>query len=142
MTIGSIYGRLLWLYPAEFRKQFSQEMLSVFEQKASERSANRRAVPFGFLLIEFTSIVQGAYVMWLKQILSMDRNGSPSDSPTTVEPAPDYEEATKQRSLAIQNMVAAIAKHDFVAARRYSYEEVRLKVIIDREVLVSAGRLA
>jgi hypothetical protein len=142
MTIGSFYCRLLWLYPTEFRKQFSEEMLSVFEQKASERCANRKPVPFGFLLIEFSSIVQGAYVMWLKQILSMDRNGAPSDSSTTVELAPDYEEATKQRSLAIQNMVAAIAKHDFIAARRYSDEEARLKVIIDGDAPVSVRRLA
>jgi hypothetical protein len=36
-------------------------------------------------------------------------------------------EAAKQRDAAIQNPVAAIAAHDFINARRYSDEEIRLK---------------
>jgi hypothetical protein len=39
-------------------------------------------------------------------------------------------EAAKQRDAAIQNMVAAIADHDFIDARRYSDAEVRLKNLL------------
>jgi hypothetical protein len=45
-----LVSRLLSLYPADFRKQFSEEMLCVFEQRASERFA--RSAPVGFVLAE------------------------------------------------------------------------------------------
>jgi hypothetical protein len=41
------------------------------------------------------------------------------------------EEATKLRNEAVQKMVAAIADHDFVAARRFSDEETRLKRVLE-----------
>jgi hypothetical protein len=127
MNIRSIYCRLLSLYPAEFRKEFSQEMLWVFEQRAGEHLTNSKSVSFPFLLTEFSSIVKGAYSMRLKSIPSPTRARSSSNLAGPVELSPGYEETSRQHALAIQNMVAAIAKHDFAAARRYSDEEARLK---------------
>jgi hypothetical protein len=133
MTISSLYRRLLWLYPAEFRMQFSEEMQCVFEQRARDHFANRKSGGFPFLLIEFSSIVKGASGMWLKSILS--KRHTPLSSSHAADPAEftsGREEAARQRALAIQNMVTAIANHDFVAARRYSDEETRLKRALRR----------
>jgi hypothetical protein len=46
-------------------------------------------------------------------------------APTT--PSLSVEEVTKQRNIAIRNLAAAIADHDFINARRYSNEEALLK---------------
>jgi hypothetical protein len=128
MTIRSIYSRLLWLYPDEFRELFSQEMVGVFEQRVSEQVSGRRSAAIRLLLIESSSVVKGAFYMWLRNILSNSRTQlSSSDPARPVEFALNREEAARQRALAIQNMVAAIANHDFATARRYSDEEARLK---------------
>lgn len=139
MATGDFYRHLLWLYPPEFRKQFSEEMVSVFEQRAGELLANRKSVSFVFLLTEFSSIVKGAYVMWLANILPFDRNRSESGSIAATTPILSVDEATKQRDIAIRKMVAAIADHDFVNARRYSDEEVRLKHVLEQ---LQTGTLA
>jgi hypothetical protein len=71
--------------------------------------------------------------MWLKSIFSKGRTQLSSSHPADpVEFTSGREEAARQRALAIQNMVAAIANHDFVAARRYSDEETRLKRALRR----------
>ena len=130
MTTCDFYRRLLWLYPPKFRQQFSEEMVSVFEQRAGERFADRKSASFAFLLTEFSSLVRGAYGMWLASILRIDRNRSESSSASATTPILSVEEAAKQRDLAIRKMVAAIADHDFINARRYSDEEVRLQHIL------------
>jgi len=133
MTISSLYRRLLWLYPAEFRMQFSEEMQCVFEQRARDHFANRTSGELRFLLIEFSSILKGASGMWLKIIFSKGRTPLSSSHPAdSVETTSGREETARQRALAIQNMVTAIANHDFIAARRYSDEETRLKRALRR----------
>jgi hypothetical protein len=109
MTIGGLYRGMLWLYPSDFRKQFSEEMISVFEQRAGERFADRDSGSFGFLLIEFSSVLKGACIMWLGKIRPINRKRSASGSALITAPALSFEDATKQRGLAIGNMVAAIA---------------------------------
>ena len=125
----TVFRALLWLYPSEFRQQFSQEMISVFEQRAGERFADRGAVPFAFLLTEFFAIVKGANIMWFSKILPFRHEQSEPGATTTH--ILTAEEATKLRNQAIEKMVAAIADHDFVKARRYSDEEARLKHVLE-----------
>ena len=129
MTTAFIYRCLLRIYPSEFRQQFSEEMISVFEQRAGERFANRGAVSFAFLLMEFSGIVKGAYFMWFSKISPFDRKQSEYCETTTSNLS--AEEATKLRNQAIQKMVATIADHDFVSARRFSDEEARLKHVLE-----------
>jgi hypothetical protein len=69
--------------------------------------------------------------MWLGKILPMNRNRSASGSAFVTTATLSFEDATKQRDLAIRNMVAAIANHDFVNARQYSDEEARLKEVLE-----------
>jgi hypothetical protein len=141
MRFSTIYRGLLLLYPADFRRQFSAEMICVFEQRAGERFANTKSATFAFLLTEFSSLVTGAYTMWLAKILPIKRNCShsnamhPSVAPLTVA------DAMKQRDAAIKNMVTSIAEHDFINARRYSEEETRLKNLLkDLENEVRVGQ--
>src|ERR1700678_4273719 len=105
MTIGGLYRILLCFYPSDFRQQFSEEMVSVFEQRAGERFADRRSVPFAFLLTEFSGIVKGAYIMWLGKIFPMDRNRSEAGSALVTTATLSLEDVTRHRDLAIRKMV-------------------------------------
>lgn len=130
MRVSDLYRGLLLLYPADFRKQFSEEMISVFEQRAGECAANREPVAFAFFVMEFFGIVKGACIMWLAKVLPANRKPSrPEAAAATVGPM-TISELTEQRDAAIKDMVASIAEHDFINARRYSYEEVRLKRLL------------
>ena len=71
--------------------------------------------------------------MWLAKILSVNRDRSPLEENATGTPV-TVAELDSQRQTAIKKMVASIARHDFLNARRYSYEESRLKrMLCDRE---------
>ncbi|HEY3988935.1 MAG TPA: hypothetical protein VGM02_06535 [Acidobacteriaceae bacterium] len=135
MRISDFYRGLLRLYPGDFHQQFSEEMLSVFEQRVVERIANRGSVSIAFVLAEFTGIAKGACTMWMTKILPIRRNTSQprtaQSCPATPAPEPlTIAEATRQHNAAIRNMVAAIAGHDFPKARQHSYEEIRLKNLL------------
>jgi hypothetical protein len=127
MKLADLYRVLLLLYPANFRRQFSEEMISVFEQRAGERFANRGSQPIAWLANEFLSIVKGAHTMWLTRILPFQRNSSFSDAP---EASLTIADVTRQRHTAIKAMCEAITKHDFISARRHSNEEARLKHLL------------
>jgi hypothetical protein len=69
--------------------------------------------------------------MWVTKILPIDRNHSRRKTEPAITGNLSVEEARRQRDAAIKNMTAAIAEHDFVNARRYSNEEVRLTRAIE-----------
>jgi hypothetical protein len=50
MRVVDLYRGLLFLYPADFRDQFSEEMVSVFQQRAGERPGI-----FSFFAREFSA---------------------------------------------------------------------------------------
>jgi hypothetical protein len=125
MRVVDLYRGLLFLYPVSFRNQFSEEMISVFQRRAAERSGT-----FKFFVREFSSIAKGACIMWLAKILSVNRNPSPSEATDATCTPVTIAELDSQRQTAIRKMVASIARHDFLNARRYSYEEARLKRIL------------
>jgi hypothetical protein len=128
MRASDFYRAVLHLYPASFRRQFSEEMICVFEQRAGERFANRKSASVAFLLREFSSVVKGAYIMWWANILRSKPSFSDAVD-STSEPL-SVADVARLRDAAIRNMVAAIACHDFNNARRYSYEEARLKTLL------------
>jgi hypothetical protein len=129
--MSTLYRALLHLYPASFRKQFSEEMICVFEQSAGERLANRKSASFAFLFTEFFGIVRGAAIMWLAQILPSHRTPSSSTESDSNDEPLSTAQVANQRDAAIRNMVAAICQHEFNNARRYSYEEARLKRLLE-----------
>jgi hypothetical protein len=142
MKMSTLYRVLLHLYPASFRKQFSEEMICVFEQSAGERLANRKSASVAFLFTEFFGIVRGATIMWLAKILPAHRAPSSSTEINANDERLSIAQVAAQRDAVIRNMVAAIARHDFSNARHYSYEEVRLKRLLqDRERTTSVGKM-
>ena len=143
MRISNLYRGLLLLYPADFRKQFSEEMLCVFEQRAGEHSAKRGSLSVDFVLAEFFSVMKGAYTMWLEKLSRIAPHPSPKDAVASPDAPATIAELKSQRETAIQNMVASIATHDFVDARQCSYEETRLSKLLRRlqnEVCADAPR--
>jgi hypothetical protein len=118
MKSVNLYRALLKLYPADFRTQFSEEMVSVFEQR-----------PAGNLTKELLGLVKGAHTMWLSRVLPIHDNPSSETEITTQAPATVAEITTRRRA-AIQDMCASIARHDFRSARRYSDEECRLQHLL------------
>jgi hypothetical protein len=123
MRVVDLYRSVLFLYPADFRNQFSEEMISVFQQRAAERPG-----AFYFFVREFSSIAKGACIMWLAKNLT--RHPSPSEATDTTGTTLTISELDNQRQTAIRKMVASIARHDFLNARRYSNEETRLKRVL------------
>jgi hypothetical protein len=130
MGAANLYRCVLLLYPPEFRQQFSEEMLSVFEQRSGEHFANRRLMSFAFLLKEFFGAVKGAYVMWLSKVRPIHHKRLQPAAAVGAAATPTAAEVTMRHQTAIKNMVKAIAEHDFVNARRYSDEEARLKSLL------------
>jgi hypothetical protein len=131
MTLTDLYRISLSLYPSRFRREFAEEMISVFEQRAGERFANRNSRPIAFFLMEFSGLLKGALTMWLAKILPSHRNPSSSDESDATGTPLTIAEVSTQRAAAIKLMCASIAKHDFNTARRYSDEETRLKHLLE-----------
>src|ERR1700722_7355505 len=104
MKLGDLYRFLLLLYPADFRMQFSDEMISVFEQRAGGRFANRDSKRAVWLASEFLIIVKGAHTMWLSRILPIQRNSRSSDSALPTEASLTTAELTTRRHVAIKAM--------------------------------------
>jgi hypothetical protein len=125
MRVVDIYRGLLFLYPAAFRDHFSEEMVSVFQQRAAERPGT-----LNFFVREFSSAAKGACTMWLAKVLTVNRNPPPSEAADATCSPVTVAEIDSQRQTAIRMMVASIAKHDFLNARRYSNEETRLKLVL------------
>jgi hypothetical protein len=125
MRLVDLYRGLLLLYPGDFREQFSEEMISVFQQRARERP-----VTLSFSVREFSSIAKGACIMWLVKILTVNRIPPPSEAVEAALNPLTIAEINTRRQAAIRMMVASIAKHDFHNARRYSNEETRLQRVL------------
>jgi hypothetical protein len=73
--------------------------------------------------------------MWLEKMFPIDRQHSQSEGVastdvSTTDVSVTVVELKSQRETAIQKMVACIATHDFIHARRYSYEEKRLSNLL------------
>jgi hypothetical protein len=58
--MNSIYQRLLSLYPAEYRREFSDEMCGVFQAVAAEMKGESIYARAGFLIREYSGLLTGA----------------------------------------------------------------------------------
>jgi hypothetical protein len=129
MIANSFYRRIIRLYPRDFRQQFSDEMSSVLQQRADDGLTRGKAAATLLFLKETTSIVKGACFMWMAKLFSVSASAK-DPLPSEPRPTPTLSELAAQRQLAIRQMVAAIAKHNFSAARAEAQEESRLKSLI------------
>lgn len=124
-----IYRDLLHLYPAEHRAQFAAEMADVFAARAIERRASGKFEFLWFVLQEFSGVIAGALEVRLiprGQDLRTWREAS-AVSVEAVESVRQVElEAARRRVQAnVDQMVTAIAGHQFEQARYYAREEER-----------------
>jgi hypothetical protein len=60
MTMHHVYRMLLRLYSRDYRDEFADEMIAVFEQSAVERLAQGWRAYAGFLVREYAGLIAGA----------------------------------------------------------------------------------
>jgi hypothetical protein len=118
------YYLILSLYPAEYRANFGQEMLEVFETAAERSRREGSLARLRFAGRELTGVLAGLTKEWAA------RSATPHSyvsSRCALQPEPEMPSGiveTQQRlKWLIGHMEFAIAHHDFPSARRYSYEE-------------------
>ena len=68
--------------------------------------------------------------MWLEKILTVHHNPALPEAADPTGTPMSIAEINSLRQAAIAKMVASIATHDFLNARRYSNEEIRLKLVL------------
>ncbi len=103
----SFYGALLWLYPARYRQEFGREILNVIGQAADERKADGLVVYALFVIAEVFGLISGAAAEWMAQTTA--RRSLP------------------ESTLPLHKMTDAIARHDFLAARAWSIEDLKTR---------------
>jgi hypothetical protein len=101
------YSALLWLYPARYRQEFGREILNVIAQAADERKADGRVVYTLFVIAEVFGLISGAAAEWMVQITA--RRSVPESASS------------------LHKMTDAIARHDFLAARAWSLEDLKTR---------------
>lgn len=70
--------------------------------------------------------------MWIDRLISSRRKTSPSNAgPQHHDDELSVAGVSKKREAAVRSMVAALRRSDVVEARRYSYEEIRLKQVLN-----------
>ncbi len=100
-----LYAFFLGLYPREYRDLFGPEVLGVFAEAADEHRSRGLATWLWFLVTELSGAFASAARHWVDHIFARPHRelvGTP-----------------------LEKMTAAIARHDFIAARRFSIEDLK-----------------
>lgn len=100
-----IYAAFLHLYPREYRDLFGPEVVDVFAEAADEHRARGLGVWIWFLSVELSAALASAAHHWIDRGFVRQPKGL-SGTP-------------------LQKMTQAIARHDFVAARAWSIEDLK-----------------
>ncbi len=123
-----VYAAFLSLYPQEYRELFGPEVLSVFDQAAREHRARGWSVWTWFLVTELSGAVISAGGHWIDRFSARHHR-----------PGPEVADSTRRRTVSViqeaqnrvdfnrEQMTHAIANHDFVGARTYSFEELKAR---------------
>lgn len=145
MTIGSIYGALLHLYPGDYAAFFADEMKHTFEKACKQRRRQGWVALGRFATKEWVGLVIGAGAEWVAKLGTDDsirgrvlpdlRKMRPVGVPKELWFASgaansgqkslplEVGQAQERVTFLVNRIVDAIAHHDFQAARSYSYEE-------------------
>lgn len=126
-----IYAAFLRLYPREYRDLFGPEVLAVFAQAADDRRRCGQGAFLRFLMIELSGAVASAARCWIHR-LSLRERSSPEIAGNRTHLFSSVEEAQNLIELNIKRMTHAIANHDFVGARQYSFEERKAREELHR----------
>jgi hypothetical protein len=131
-----VYLWLLRFYPREYRAAFAGQMLATFDESAAEYKQKGWGTYVCFAVGELFSLATGAAREWIVNPTTpaMAGEGVLAD---LGERLPGPVTMAEQRIADLRKLMThAIANHDFVGARRYSYEELReqenLRVLRER----------
>jgi hypothetical protein len=69
--------------------------------------------------------------MWISGWIPSQPKASPLNAATQQEEELSIAAVSRQREAAVTSIIAALRVSDFVEARRQSYEEIRLKRLLD-----------
>jgi hypothetical protein len=116
------YSILLGLYPIDFRVEFGDEMVTVFQQAAAEHRESGCASLLPFALREMLGLVAGA----ARARVSNAAASGDLPFPTDVGSAERYLEFVSRR------LIQAIASHDFPNARFYDGQDRRARALLAR----------
>lgn len=100
-----VYAAFLRLYPREYRDLFGPEVLDVFAQAAAEQRARGFRAWIWFLIVELSAALGSAGHHWIDRCFAR-RSAELAGTP-------------------LQKMTHAIARHDFIAARAWSIEDLK-----------------
>lgn len=114
------YQFCLLLYPRDYRDQFAEEMILVFEEASAEASSHGWAWQMRFLFGEFAGLV-GASVR--ARIEPRSVVPAPAQNSTARWVPKDLADAQRRVDETIAGMVHAIANHQFERARFFSNQE-------------------
>ena len=123
ISLRGAYSMGLVLYPADFRAQFSAEMVTVFEQAAAQRRGRGRTCVLRFFVKEMLGLLAGAArerVFHDDAIRAHDDFPFPSD----VAGAERYLEIVSRR------LIHAIANHEFTNARYYDQQDRKARALL------------
>jgi len=140
MNILTVYRVLLCLYPDDFRQQFAEEMLEIFQQRIDDLSTGGGAKFASFGLREFTGLLIGAAREWMAKIMPKKKYFVVSipivskyfPKPTADEAAMSTPRLQQRHDTAKASMFQAASSHDFAAARAFEAEVARLRVFLHR----------
>jgi hypothetical protein len=124
------YSILLRLYPHHFRTQFGGEMIQVFEQAIVEQRKGSRLDLVVFLVREMLGLLAAAAGARLRQ--------GRKEAAEPVFPS-DIAGAEKYVVIMSQQVIGAIANHDFPKARLYDQQDRRARALLARLRRESAG---
>jgi DNA-binding PadR family transcriptional regulator len=123
MLLRRAYSVGLVLYPADFRAQFGAEMVTVFEQAATQRRGRGGTCVLLFFVKEMLGLLAGAArerVFHDDAIRTHDDLSFPSDVAGTER----YLEIVSRR------LIHAIANHEFTNARYYDQQDRKARALL------------
>jgi hypothetical protein len=126
-----VFELLLRLYPRGFRLEYGPEMLSVVERGLAERE--RLVSRLVFCAVEVCGLIGGAAAAWMGQFQNRTLGAAFAPASREVARLPEeVHEAKARADASLALMLQSIAAQEFEKARRYSAEERKQRLALDR----------
>lgn len=124
-----IYCRFLRFYPADYQATFAYEMRRVFEEAAKERRAAGWSAYLGFAVSELAGLCSAICAEWVARFTVSKPQFACAAAPVTDMPH-EVAEAQRRVNSHVQQMIQAIASHEFEKARFHSKEEQKAREVL------------
>src|SRR4051812_21071848 len=129
----SVYRAILWLYPAEYRATFADEMIEAFEQAKADSRKRGMLHLLAFAICELAGLVKGLFTERAVKLAAPEAYISSRSAPRQNTDVPvEIHDVQRHLEHLIRSMEHAIAYHDFPKARLYSNEERTTRALLQR----------